>query len=684
VRSGSTGWIIKLFRRCRAGIQPEVEIGEFMGERLYAAQGLAKGAGHKYIRRVPKPGGGYRYYYAQAAAARTATKGESVRVGDKVVEIGEVTPEGVEVDGKVMSHADWLNTLSSHYARLEADTLRRSVLYDRAVSRALRPGGMAGASPAKVAEALSGAMTRTGMTAESAARAVEWVVQRNGWEDSAKGALLGEMTVGDRAKWVQQNYRKVAAEAESKGGKVQGKQVAEAVQKLAPAVAKVERPHAEMLAEALASAFPGKSFDDVVGMIRKAQAAESAAKAPPKVDGDQTSVYLPGKDGRPEKMEARYKLVEAGDLIASHDPESFSPRNDYPKGLQERAYHRDKAEQAKVRRNAASLIPEYVANTNPDAVNGAPLIDDKGVVLGGNSRTMSMQLAYKDGNGAGLKSFLGKNAQQFGLDAKDVAAMKSPVLVRVVDTKGRDPKLLVRQMNEGMTQDMDPRVMQVAMGRKLDEDAIGKLASDMDSDQTLSDFLDSPKAEPFIQDLRRVGIIDARNQSRYMRNGKFNADGKQLVERVLVGKVVGDPDLLSDTSPSVVTALAQAVPYMVQAEAHGKGYNLRDDLREALDGVSEAKVIDEAELKKAREFRDALDTLKGRFEDVSMAVGEELVPVLTDLADAIEDVDAAAEKLGLGGLGAGLKGWHTLADFQRSGFGSVPFGGGGFQHVGGG
>jgi maltose alpha-D-glucosyltransferase/alpha-amylase len=30
VRSGSTGWIIKLFRRCRAGIQPEVEIGEFL------------------------------------------------------------------------------------------------------------------------------------------------------------------------------------------------------------------------------------------------------------------------------------------------------------------------------------------------------------------------------------------------------------------------------------------------------------------------------------------------------------------------------------------------------------------------------------------------------------------------------------------------------------------------------
>jgi maltose alpha-D-glucosyltransferase/alpha-amylase len=29
VRCGSIGWVIKLFRRCRAGIQPEVEIGEF-------------------------------------------------------------------------------------------------------------------------------------------------------------------------------------------------------------------------------------------------------------------------------------------------------------------------------------------------------------------------------------------------------------------------------------------------------------------------------------------------------------------------------------------------------------------------------------------------------------------------------------------------------------------------------
>jgi hypothetical protein len=42
----------------------EHEIPAFMVEHL-----LAKGAGHKYIRRVPKPGGGYRYYYTVGGGA---------------------------------------------------------------------------------------------------------------------------------------------------------------------------------------------------------------------------------------------------------------------------------------------------------------------------------------------------------------------------------------------------------------------------------------------------------------------------------------------------------------------------------------------------------------------------------------------------------------------------------------
>ncbi|MCA9544106.1 MAG: hypothetical protein KC613_06935 [Myxococcales bacterium] len=48
----------------------EIELSEAAGLAAWRAQGLRKGAGHKYIRRVPKPGGGYRYYYRTAGVTR--------------------------------------------------------------------------------------------------------------------------------------------------------------------------------------------------------------------------------------------------------------------------------------------------------------------------------------------------------------------------------------------------------------------------------------------------------------------------------------------------------------------------------------------------------------------------------------------------------------------------------------
>lgn len=52
----------------KSGLFDEVEIPEFIGEVL-AGDALEKGAGHKYTRRVPKSGGGYRYFYKVAGGA---------------------------------------------------------------------------------------------------------------------------------------------------------------------------------------------------------------------------------------------------------------------------------------------------------------------------------------------------------------------------------------------------------------------------------------------------------------------------------------------------------------------------------------------------------------------------------------------------------------------------------------
>lgn len=55
------------------------------------------------------------------------------------------------------------------------------------------------------------------------------------------------------------------------------------------------------------------------------------------------------------------------------------------------------------------------------------------------------------------------------------------------------------------------------------------------------------------------------------------------------------------------------------------------NLSTSLASVSDAKIIDGNEISKARNFRDATDELKGKFEDLALTLGEELVPAITSI-----------------------------------------------------
>lgn len=69
------------------------------------------------------------------------------------------------------------------------------------------------------------------------------------------------------------------------------------------------------------------------------------------------------------------------------------------------------------------------------------------------------------------------------------------------------------------------------------------------------------------------------------------------------------------------------------------------ELKDRLAGVSEQKVIDAGEVKTAREFRDSMDELRDRVDDVSLSVGGKLVPVLSDLATIVARIPDPQEWL---------------------------------------
>ena len=77
-----------------------------------------------------------------------------------------------------------------------------------------------------------------------------------------------------------------------------------------------------------------------------------------------------------------------------------------------------------------------------------------------------------------------------------------------------------------------------------------------------------------------------------------------------------------------------------------------DDLSKSLSSVSDAKIIDQNEVIKARNFRDATNDLKDQFEDLAITIGEELVPQITAIVRTLAPAIALPAKLvsGFAGL----------------------------------
>lgn len=286
---------------------------------------------------------------------------------------------------------------------------------------------------------------------------------------------------------------------------------------------------------------------------------------------------------------AHYEVREAADLIPSHDPrQGFARRPDYPEGVQERPYHSDQGEQLKVKRNANELRPELLLTDNPDATNGPPVVDPSGVVLGGNSRAMSVQLAYEQGGerAEAYRQALADKAAAFGLDPAALGGFQQPVLVRVLDAPADGPGMArqVRLYNQPLTQGLDARAEGVSRGRLVSEATFGHLAGALEDFPTLREYLGSTRSRELIRRLVDDGVIEERQLSRLTNkeSGLLAEDGKRLVEQVLLGRVIPDFDLLDAAPPALLQKIGRALPDMAKVQARGEGWDITPALRDGL------------------------------------------------------------------------------------------------------
>lgn len=311
--------------------------------------------------------------------------------------------------------------------------------------------------------------------------------------------------------------------------------------------------------------------------------------------GDKTELILRGSGGEAlQKVETEYVVVEAADLIASHDPESFSKRSEYPEGVQERRYEvQGSGDQGKIDRIAREMEPSLVVNTTPDAINGTPMVTQDGIVLGGNGRTMGMQRAYKlyPEKAEQMKQHLQRHARVFGVSAAEVGAMQQPILVRRMKVDTDDQRALGRRMNEALTQGMDPRTIEVALGQNyVTPELLDSLTHNMDADQSLSEFLRSTRSRPFVRALERAGVIDQYNKDEFVEKGTgtLNEDGRMRVERVLTARMIPDAGVLSRMGTKLRQTIARSVPSLIAMERHG--WNVQPALELAVRADNDMKL----------------------------------------------------------------------------------------------
>ena len=260
-------------------------------------------------------------------------------------------------------------------------------------------------------------------------------------------------------------------------------------------------------------------------------------------------------------FDATYKIVPAGDITASHDM-NYAVNDLYPAEYQPRDRNRPQM-RGQVEKMTKGMKPELLAESQ--FVNeGAPVINNSGVVLNGNGRVMAVQKAYKGLTDAHKKSakaykdYLISIAPSLGIAPEKVQSVDHPVLVRQA-ADDADTNAIINS-TEG--------------GAKLGGTEQGKADADRLKLSTLEQFVDNGTGEfmnPSNREFRRAAasdvFSDAEGNSVFNEKGDLSPTGQFRIRNAIFAKAYNDNYLLTqlseatdNNSKNIMNAMIAAAP----------------------------------------------------------------------------------------------------------------------------
>ncbi len=312
--------------------------------------------------------------------------------------------------------------------------------------------------------------------------------------------------------------------------------------------------------------------------------------AAPKVVGNADIITLP--DG--SKLRGHYVLTEAGAATASHDVNNaYKPTEGFPidengQSVNDRDYERDE--------DARKISRSIADNYDNRALQSVTVVDNNGITLSGNGRNIAGELAAQQGTDGAYIDYLREFPQKYGLTAEQVQSMQHPRVHFVPDeVLPYDAATFARFNAQEMKSQSKPEAA-VKLGKVVPDNTFGNIVRSLAQYDRLSDFYANEKdANGAIMELVKAGVVNDKQLPELRTGDALSAAGRELLENTLIGKVFqSNPDAVREiiAQPGIKQSIVMALSEIAHNRTLANGYDLSEELSNAVDLVARAKQAD--------------------------------------------------------------------------------------------
>lgn len=306
-----------------------------------------------------------------------------------------------------------------------------------------------------------------------------------------------------------------------------------------------------------------------------------------KIDGASNEIVL----ANGETIKGHYVLAESGAATPSHNVDKgFANSEGFPvdengQNVNSRDYEKDSA----IQQQTYSRAADYDSR----AIQKPVVVSKEGVVLSGNGRTMSGEIAARDNTDKKYIDHLNKYSMHYGFTPEQVSSMKHPRLLFVPDDNIPYTAVEFHKFNGKDENESSKSEQSVTLGKVVDDPTYNRILRSINKYDTISDFYADNKATAdVVKELVSTGAISSTEVAKMIDGDGISEIGKELLENVLIGKAFeSNPDAVRQITAykAVRKSIISALTEIGNNKLLGDDFTLEKELSDAIALVYKAR-----------------------------------------------------------------------------------------------